>query len=135
MTYIPDSLRRFVRERAGYKCEYCLLKEEFTIKRHEIDHIIAEKHGGETLASNLCLCCHDCNLHKGSDLSSIDPLTLKGEFLFNPRLDNWSEHFQLKGALIVPLTAAGRVTTQLLRFNDTNRVMERNILVSLGVYP
>ncbi|MBZ0293660.1 MAG: HNH endonuclease, partial [Anaerolineae bacterium] len=59
MTYIPDSLRQSVTERANHKCEYCLLDENYSIYSHEIDHIIPEKHRGETVISNLCYACLD----------------------------------------------------------------------------
>jgi hypothetical protein len=39
MTYIPEPLRRLVVERAGGRCEYCLLHEDDTFFTHEIDHI------------------------------------------------------------------------------------------------
>jgi 5-methylcytosine-specific restriction endonuclease McrA len=42
---------------------------------HEIDHVVAEKHDGQTSDNNLCLSCWVCNRHKGSDLTSIDPQT------------------------------------------------------------
>jgi 5-methylcytosine-specific restriction endonuclease McrA len=45
---VPAALRRRVQERAGGHCEYCLLAEEDAYFSHEVDHIISEKHGGET---------------------------------------------------------------------------------------
>lgn len=75
MTYIPKDLRRQVQARAKGNCEYCLLNEQYSLKRHEVDHVRAEKHGGATILNNLCLSCFDCNRQKGSDLSSVDPLT------------------------------------------------------------
>lgn len=53
MTYVPIALRRLVSERAGYRCEYCLLPEEFSSFPHEADHITPLKHGGATTADNL----------------------------------------------------------------------------------
>ncbi len=47
-TYIPAALRRLVYERAKGCCEYCLISDAATFTAHEIDHIIAEKHGGRT---------------------------------------------------------------------------------------
>ena len=47
MTYISDALRRLVIERAQHCCEYCLLSDEDSFLPFEIDHIIAEKHGGQ----------------------------------------------------------------------------------------
>lgn len=43
--YIPVALRRLVRERAGERCEYCLIPEQLTLAAHWVDHIVAEKHG------------------------------------------------------------------------------------------
>src|SRR5438046_2311361 len=73
--YIPVALRRLVRERAGERCEYCLMPEQLTLAAHWVDHIAAEKHGGRTEEANLALSCVLCNQHKGSDLTSIDPET------------------------------------------------------------
>ena len=70
-SYIPTALRCVVCERANYCCEYCLIPEAFTFASHEIDHIIARKHGGKTTAENLALSCTICNQHKGSDLASF----------------------------------------------------------------
>jgi hypothetical protein len=52
-THIPAALRRLTRERAGERCEYCLIPESVTLFTHPIDHVIAEKHGGPTAAENL----------------------------------------------------------------------------------
>lgn len=53
VTYISTELRRLVIERAGARCEYCRLAEYVSFYSHEIDHIIAEKHDGLTVADNL----------------------------------------------------------------------------------
>ncbi len=135
MTYISSELRRAVRERAEYRCEYCLLHEEDSFLSHEVDHIIAEKHHGETNLSNLCLSCFDCNRNKGSDIASIDLETNALTPLYNPRLDTWSEHFRLNGALIEPLTAVGRVTISLLRLNSGEQLQKRTELIDLRRYP
>jgi hypothetical protein len=37
---------------------------------HQIDHIIAQQHGGSHEESNLCLCCLRCNLKKGPNIAS-----------------------------------------------------------------
>lgn len=53
----------------------------------------------------LALACDRCNLYKGPNISSVDPLTKQVVTLFNPRLDAWVEHFQLdEEALVVGLT-------------------------------
>lgn len=133
---IPAHLRRLVIERAGECCEYCLLHQDDTaLFNHEVDHIIAEKHIGQTVANNLAFACFDCNRYKGSDIASIDPDTGKVTPLFNPRQQVWTDHFILEGPLIIPLTAEGRATVQLLRLNTEQRVRRREGLIELGRYP
>jgi HNH endonuclease len=129
------SLRREVRERAGERCEYCLLSELKSVVPHEPDHLIALKHGGQTTSENLALACFDCNRFKGSDIASIDAVTGVLVRLFNPRTQRWFEHFRLKGAQIVPLTPVGRVTEKLLRLNLPARVAARAHLISKAEYP
>jgi hypothetical protein len=118
-----------VHERAGGACEYCLAPEATALFAHEVDHIVAEKHGGTTTEDNLALSCAACNLHKGSDIGSIDPVTGELVPLFHPRRDRWSDAFQLIDARIVPRTAAARATVRLLQLNRPERVAERAVLV------
>jgi hypothetical protein len=134
-TYIPARLRRLVRERAGLRCEYCLLAERDAFLPHEPDHIIAEKHGGVTAADNLALACFDCNRFKGSDVASVDPVSGGIVSLFHPRTQNWNEHFSLQVGNILPLTAAGRATERLLKLNLPERVEARETLAKTGRYP
>ena len=70
-TYIPASLRREVIERAEQRCEYCLIHADDFLHRHEVDHVVAEKHRGVTNAANLAYACFACNRNKGSDLGSL----------------------------------------------------------------
>jgi hypothetical protein len=132
---IPVSLRQHVRERAGGKCEYCLLHQDVSIYSHEIDHIIALRHGGQTLADNLCLACLPCNRAKGSDLSSVDVISNEIVLLFHPRKKTWSDHFSLEGARVVGLTPSGRATVFLLKFNAPARLVNRQALLAEGHYP
>ena len=85
MTYISESLRRLVPERSGYCCEYCQISADVTFYAHEVDHVIALKHGSETIAENLAYACWRCNRYKGTDLGSFDPQTNEFSFLYNPR--------------------------------------------------
>jgi 5-methylcytosine-specific restriction endonuclease McrA len=134
-TYIPAELRRQVRERAHYCCEYCLISEGFDFYTYEVDHIVAEKHRGTTSLENLCLSCFECNHFKGSDLGSVDVETDTVVPLFHPRRMRWEDHFRLEDGVIVPLSPEGRVTEFLLRFNNTERVDERQQLIQEGRYP
>jgi hypothetical protein len=135
MTYVSERLRRQVRELAQRRCEYCLLDERCAGKPHEPDHIIPEKHGGDTTIDNLCLSCFDCNRHKGSDLCSLDLETGQIVQLFHPRQFQWVDHFRLKGALLEPLTPIGRVTVTLLKINSDERIEERELFLQVGNYP
>lgn len=125
MTYVPTTLRRQVSERAGNRCEYCLLPAEVAFFPHEVDHVVAEKHGGTTDSDNLALACWRCNRHKGSDIASFDPLTRQLSPLFNPRTQIWTEHFAYERERIIGLTPEGRTTINLLRLNSEDRLSER----------
>jgi len=122
-------------QRAGQRCEYCLLHEDDAVLPHEPDHIIAMQHGGKTVAENLALSCWDCNHVKGPNLSSVDPLTGEIAELFHPRRDRWADHFRLDGASITGLTPKGRATAFLLQFNASDRIRQRGYLQDVGRYP
>jgi hypothetical protein len=127
--------RRQVIARADNGCEYCLLPQELVASAHQVDHVIAEKHGGQTVLENLALSCTVCNRRKGSDISSLDPATGALIPLFNPRTQRWAEHFRLEGAHIVGVTAAGRTTVAFLQLNAIDRLVERAAFLRTGRYP
>ena len=134
-TYINLALRQLVTTRAHGLCEYCLVHEDDTYFGCQVDHIISEKHGGLTVADNLAYACAFCNRNKGSDIGSIAWQT--GQFcrFFNPRIDRWADHFALTGVRIVTRTDIGEVTARILDFNNIDRLMERQELEVLGLYP
>ena len=134
-TYVSVALRQFVRTRAKSLCEYCLIREEDTYFGCQVDHIISEKHGGATQESNLAYACSYCNRNKGSDIGSIVWETQRFCRFFNPRVDQWKDHFRLEGISIAALTPIGEVTTRILDFNHVDRLVERAELVVLGRYP
>jgi hypothetical protein len=105
-----------------------------TFLAFEMEHIIAEKHGGTTTLDNLALACPYCNRAKGTDLGSIDPETNRLTPFFNPRTQTWQDHFTLSGAAIIPQTPEGRVTVLILQFNHPNRIQERAGLLAIGQY-
>lgn len=138
VTYISPQLRRAVTERAANCCEYCRMSQSDQFFAFEIDHIIAEKHGGQTLIDNLCLSCPDCNAFKGSDIASIDWETDEALTpLFHPLRADWEDHFHVDtdNGRIEAKTAIGRVTVFLLRLNDSDRMMDRNLLIDEQRYP
>jgi HNH endonuclease len=124
-------LRRQVIERAANRCEYCHIRQEDAGSRHQVDHIIAEKHGGQTTLENLALCCLPCNRRKASDIGATDPESGQFVRLFDPRHQNWSDHFQFSSAIIVGLTPVGRATVEFLQLNSPERLQERAELFRL----
>jgi hypothetical protein len=126
-TVISTTLRRAVIKRAAGRCEYCH-KPQTSFFPHEVDHVIALKHGGQTTLDNLAFACFPCNRYKGSDLSSIDPQMRQITPLFHPRLQLWHDHFQFEDVTIIPLTAEGRATVFLLHLNDAEHLQEREAL-------
>lgn len=135
MTHVSAELRRQIISRAGNCCEYCRLSQENNTFSFQIDHVIAEKHDGETTLDNLSLSCPYCNRFKGSDIASIDRETGQLTFFYNPRTQNWGDHFRLDGPVIEPLTPEGRVTVRLLQLNRPEQLDERQGLIALGRYP
>lgn len=130
---ISLALRSELSKRAQGRCEYCHLPQESAWAPYEIDHVIAQKHGGKTTTENLAFACVPCNSYKGSDLTSVDSQTGKVARLFNPRLQPWDRHFRLHvDEEIMPRTAAGRTTVRLLRLNDPARVQQRADLIRTG---
>jgi hypothetical protein len=90
--------------------------------RFHIEHVVPRQHGGSSDPKNLALACHHCNLHKGPNLTGIDPDTGRLEPLFHPRRQEWDEHFAMDGANVVGRTPTGRVTVRVLAMNAPPRV-------------
>jgi hypothetical protein len=128
-------LERQVRSRAKDTCEYCQVSVFLYDQPFHIDHIIAQKHHGQTIAENLAFSCLDCNLHKGSNIAGLDPLTAKLTRLFNPRSDRWNDHFAWSGATMIGLTDIGRTTIDVLEINQPIRVRARRIFIDEGSFP
>ena len=89
-----------------------------------IEHIIARQHLDELHGdpSGLAYACDRCNAFKGPNLSSIDPDTGEKVDVFNPRTNEWSDHFAVSGGTIFGLTPVGRATARLLNMNDSRRI-------------
>ena len=129
---VDEALRNFVTERAESRCEYCRLHQSaITSNRFPVDRIIAGQHGGNYAPQNTALACHECNAKKGPNIAGVDPVDGSMVSLFNPRVEQWSDHFEFQAAIIAGLTPIGRATVQTLGINDDDRVRLRR---SLG-YP
>lgn len=133
-TYIPKALKELVRERASNRCEYCGYPEALAFYSHHIDHVVSEKHGGETHEGNLALACRSCNLNKGSDVATLIDNERTPIRLYHPRFDQWRNHFVLNRDSIQPLTRIGYGTVLLLQFNHIDRILERQLLIESGLW-
>ena len=103
----------------------------------ELDHLIPEALGGVTAEENLWLACSPCNDAKGSRIAAQDPTTGEVVRLFNPRHQDWHEHFRWSesGCVITGLTPAGRATVAALRLNRPILVLARRSWVAVGWHP
>lgn len=127
--------RRLVRERAKGLCEYCRLPQAAQpFSTFHIEHIVPRKHGGTDDLENLGIACERCNSFKGPNLTGIDPDSGKIERLFDPRHQEWAEHFALRGVLILGLTPIGRTTIEVLKMNEQRRVQLRATLIDLDEF-
>ena len=120
------TLRRMVRERAGGRCEYCRLPQESSVLPFHIEHIVPRQHGGVTGGDHLAHACPHCNLHKGPNLTGIDPDSGEVCRLFHPRRDVWTGHFRDQGARLAGRTAIGRTTAWVLDVNAENQLRLRS---------
>lgn len=115
-----------VRGRAGNRCGDCWRPQSTSpLIPLLVEHIVAKKHDGDEDFDNLALACAECNLHKGSDLTGIDPETLLLTPLYHPRRDRWLDHFRWDGVRIVGLTPAGCTTIRPLQLNMPARLRVR----------
>jgi hypothetical protein len=120
--------RARVRERAGNRCEYCGLHQlDSPLAVLHVEHIVPKAHGGAGNLSNLALACIDCNLHKGTNLTGIDPVTGAVTELFHPRRHVWSEHFEWRGIYLRGRSAVGRTTIGVLHMNSDDQLSLRSV--------
>jgi HNH endonuclease len=128
MARLSRKLEFEVRHRAAGRCEYCLFPESASELPFHIDHIIAQKHGGQSKSENLAWACFSCNLRKGPNIAGLDPETGGLMPLFNPRTDGWTDHFAWDGLLLRGKTAIGRATVAVLDINHVDSVTVREAL-------
>jgi hypothetical protein len=127
--------RQLVRERAGHRCEYCRLPlAAVPLMRFHVEHIFAKQHGVNDNPENLALACYHCNLHKGPNLSGIDPASGKIVRLFHPRRQTWHRHFRWNGPVLAGRTPTGRATIGVLAINHPDRIDMRRLLVEAGLF-
>lgn len=135
--YISEEIRSRVREDCRDRCSYCQSLQKYILGILEIDHIIPKTDGGSDEAQNLCLACRLCNSYKSTQTSGRDPETLLKIALFNPRIQQWPNHFDWSkdGLYVVGKTACGRTTIGALQLNNSYALTVRSAWVSVGWHP
>ena len=127
---MQQGTREAVRARADGRCDYCRLPERISFLPFEIEHIIAEKHGGQSSLQNLAFACRYCNAYKGPNIAGIDPASGQIVPLFHPRRDRWREHFRWHGPRLIGLSASARATIEVLRINQSELLALRKSLMA-----
>jgi hypothetical protein len=129
---MPHRLYQAVATRARHRCEYCRAPEEVFNQEFEVDHVVPHARGGLDEFANLALACRSCNLRKGTAQRARDPETGQIVPLFNPRTDDWGEHFAVDLDIfsIEGLTAEGRASVRRLGLNRKVQVDARRLWIS-----
>jgi hypothetical protein len=132
-----DSDKQFVLIRAVGCCEYCLSRHDFSSETFAIEHIIPLILNGTHDLINLAFSCSGCNNRKNRRIQAIDPLTGTLVDLYNPRIDEWLNHFEWQNDCLIinGLTPKGRATIEALKLNREGVVNLRSALVLIGLHP
>ena len=123
-----------VRQLSNHRCDYCHMPTAYDPLPFQVDHILAQQHGGLTVLDNLAWSCLHCNKHKGPNIAGIDPVTGQLVPLFHPRRQSWRRHFQWDGPNLIGRTRTARATIQVLAINAPSAVTFRAELIFEGVY-
>ncbi len=136
MARISDDLRQQIEVRAYGLCEYCQTAQLIVVTM-EVDHIIPQKVGGLTDLDNLCFVCRGCNSFKQDFQTGFDPEKKIEVRLFNPRIQQWQDHFRWSddGITLIGLTPTGRATLSRLKMNRDDVLLSRALWVKAGWHP
>ena len=134
---IPVVLKSRIRQQARFRCGYCLRSETLSGMPMEFEHLTPIAAGGQTIEENLWLSCRRCNEFKGTQTHAVDPETKETVSLFNPRTQNWNQHFRWSedGTEVVGVTKGGRATVIALKLNHSTIIVTRRLWVSVGWFP
>jgi len=130
-------LRKRVNQRAKGCCEYCMSQEKFESSSFSIEHIVPKSKGGTNDFENLAFSCQGCNNFKFTKLTAVDPITKTIVPLFNPRKDNWTDHFEWNEnfSVILGKTPIGRAMIIALKMNREFLINQRIVYRAYGIHP
>jgi len=134
---ISAQLQTQIRQAARYLCEYCHTDERWQYVAFTVDHVIPVQAGGANTLDNYALACFHCNRRKADKTTVLDTETGQLVALFNPRQQLWADHFSWSadGLFIVPLTAIGQVTVNLLELNRERVIQIRAADILVNRHP
>jgi HNH endonuclease len=129
-----NPLYKRIADRAGHRCEYCHAPEIAFNFPFDVEHFIPTSKQGSNDDENLALACRSCNLHKANRISGSDR-QIEIRF-FNPRVDQWNEHFQpAPTGELIGKTPIGRVTIASLNMNAPAQLSARRLWIQWNLFP
>ena len=134
---ISRRVRQQIEQTARYRCGYCQTQAAAIGMPLEIDHLLPLSLGGDSKSDNLWLACPQCNRHKAAQIAATDPETGQLVSLFNPRAQNWREHFawQQNGLYLAGVSPVGRATIVALHINNPWVIRARRAWIAAGIHP
>lgn len=128
------AVKEKVAQRANFRCEYCFTPVDFSPDPFSIDHIMPKSVILDDDLENLAFCCLGYNNYKHKAQEVVDPLSGAITDIYNPRKDNWADHFQWESSMlkIEGITPLGRATVNRLQLNRPGLVNLRRLLHQFG---
>ncbi|MBP0011316.1 MULTISPECIES: HNH endonuclease signature motif containing protein [unclassified Roseofilum] len=135
--WISEQTQAEVRQRAKGLCEYCHASEQWQYVQFTIDHVVPLAEGGSNGLNNLALACFHCNRRKGCSQAAIDPQSGESVALYNPRCDQWRQHFRWSDDCLqlIGMTPTGRATIEALALNRERILGIRAADYEIGRHP
>ena len=119
---ISPSLRREIRQQAGFACQYCGVHEEDAGGELTIDHFRPQSKGGESSLDNLLYCCIRCNQYK----KDYWPTDASMEALWQPQKEPFDQYFvALDDGTLSPQTPKAAFSIFRLRLNRPALIAHR----------
>ncbi len=119
---ISETVRRQVRQRANFACEFCGVTETDAGGELTIDHFRPQSRDGADDLDNLLYCCQRCNQYK----ADYWPTHADESILWNPRQESVASHLlPLADGTLYPITQTGAFTLRRLRLNRPPLVAHR----------
>jgi hypothetical protein len=134
---MATKLFKTVAIRANHCCEYCKSPSIYSSSPFVLEHIWPLSKSGSTELTNLALACQGCNNFKYNFTHALDPVTGIMASLFNPRVENWNDHFYWSDDLtyILGKTSTRRSTVERLKLNRFELLNIRRVLLILDEHP